>query len=155
MAHLYWRNLCFSSDERCVTLQPTTREPSDISCVNYALRYYSIDSYKIYLHTHSFSYAELIFPFKTWLPIILFRFLETNVCWKQSSHAMNVPLPFIILGRWNDCRKKRLLLQARIQLDIYFLTLAANRNLITKRIYSFQANNSVTAFIFSDLKPYD
>ena len=97
MAHLYLRNLCFPSDERCVTLQPTTREPSDISCVNYALRHYSIDSYKIHLHTHSFSYAELIFPFKTWLPIILFRFLETRVYWNQRFYAMNVPLTFLIL----------------------------------------------------------
>ena len=97
MAHLYLRNLCFPSDERCVTLQPTTREPSDISCVNYALRHYSIDSYKIYLHTHSFSYAELIFPFKTCLPIILFRFLETRVYWNQRFYAMNVPLTFLIL----------------------------------------------------------
>ena len=29
-------------------------------------------------------------------PIILFRFLETNICWNQSSYAMNVPLSFII-----------------------------------------------------------
>ena len=76
MAHLYLRNLCFSSDERCVTLQPTTREPSDISCVNYALRYYSIDSYKIYLHTHSFSYAELIFPSKPDCLLYYFVFLK-------------------------------------------------------------------------------
>ena len=29
-------------------------------------------------------------------PIIPFRFLETNVCWNQSSYGMNVPLTFII-----------------------------------------------------------
>ena len=29
-------------------------------------------------------------------PIILFRFLETNVCWNQSSYAMNIPLTLII-----------------------------------------------------------
>ena len=32
---------------------------------------------------------------KTSFPIILFRFLETNVCWNRSSYAMNVPLTFI------------------------------------------------------------
>ena len=32
-----------------------------------------------------------------WKPaIILFRFLKTNVCWNQSSYAINVPLTFII-----------------------------------------------------------
>ena len=59
--------------------------------------HYSIDFYKIFLHTHCFAgYPELIFPLKTRFPIILFRFLETNVCWNQSSYAMNVPLTLII-----------------------------------------------------------
>ena len=62
--------------------------------------HYSIDFYKIFLHTHCFAgYPELIFPLKTRFPIILFRFLETNVCWNQSSYAMNVPLTFIIFLR--------------------------------------------------------
>ena len=33
-----------------------------------------------YFYTHCFGYPELIFPLKTSFPIILFRFLETNVC---------------------------------------------------------------------------
>ena len=58
--------------------------------------HYSIDSYKLFLHMHCFGYPELIFPLETSLPIILFRFLETNVWWNQSYYAMNVPLTFII-----------------------------------------------------------
>ena len=59
--------------------------------------HYSIDSYKIFLHTDCFGYPELIFPLKTSFPIILFRFLETNVRWNQSFYAKNVPITFIIL----------------------------------------------------------
>ena len=40
-----------------------------------------------------------LFPLKSSFPIILFRFLETNFCWNQSSYAMNVPLTFIIFLR--------------------------------------------------------
>ena len=58
--------------------------------------HYSIDSYKIFLHTDCFGCPELIFPLKTSFPIILFRFLEKNVCWNQSSYAMNVPLTFTL-----------------------------------------------------------
>ena len=73
-----------------------------LSCVNYALGgefHHPIDSYKIFLHTHCFGYPELIFPLKTSFPIKLFRFLETNVCWNQSSYAMKVPLTLIIFVR--------------------------------------------------------
>ena len=52
--------------------------------------HYSTYSYKIFLRRHCFGYPELIFPLKTSFPIILFRFLATNVCWNQSSFAMNV-----------------------------------------------------------------
>ena len=65
-------------------------------CVNYALPHYSIGPYKIFLHSHCFGYPELIFPFKTCFPIILFRFFETTVYWSQGSYATNVPLTFII-----------------------------------------------------------
>ena len=58
--------------------------------------HYSIDSYKIFLHTHCFGYPELIFPLKTSFSIILFCFLDTNVWWNQSYYAMNVPLTLII-----------------------------------------------------------
>ena len=61
--------------------------------------HYSIDSNKIFLHAHCFGYPEFVFPLKSSFPIILFRFLETNVCWNQSSYAMNVPLTFIIFLR--------------------------------------------------------
>ena len=57
--------------------------------------HYSIYFYKTFLRTHCFGYSELIFPLKASFPITLFRFLETNVCWNQSSYAMNVPLTFI------------------------------------------------------------
>ena len=71
-----------------------------MSCVNFIMLcvrnfHYSIDSYKIFLHTHCFGNPELIFPLKTCFPIVLFSFLETNVCWNQSSYAINVPLTFI------------------------------------------------------------
>ena len=56
--------------------------------------HFSIDSYNIFLHTHCFGYPEFVFPLKSSFPIILFRFLETNVCWNQSSYAMNVQLTF-------------------------------------------------------------
>ena len=55
----------------------------------------AIDSYKKFLHTHCFGFPELVFPLKSSFPIILFRFLETNVSWNQSSYAMKVPLTFI------------------------------------------------------------
>ena len=58
--------------------------------------HYSIDSYKIFLHTHCFGYPKLIFPLKTSFSIILFCFLDTNVWWNQSYYAMNVPLTLII-----------------------------------------------------------
>ena len=45
--------------------------------------HFSIDSYNIFLHTHCFGYPELIFPLKTCLLILLFRFFETNVCRNQ------------------------------------------------------------------------
>ena len=77
----------------CVTLQLTACLPSDwvawiMLCVGNF--HYSIDSYKIFLHTHCFGYPEFVFPFKSSFPIILFSFLETNVYWNQSSYAMNV-----------------------------------------------------------------
>ena len=55
---------------------------------------YSIDSYNIFLHTHCFGYPELIFLLKTCFHV--FRFLETNVCWNQSSYAM---MSTYLLGR--------------------------------------------------------
>ena len=54
---------------------------------------YPTNNYKIF-YTHCFGYPELIFRLKTSFPSILFRFLETNVCWNQSSYAKNVPLTF-------------------------------------------------------------
>ena len=56
--------------------------------------HYSIDSYNIFLHTHCFGYLELIFLLKTCFHV--FRFLETNVCWNQSSYAM---MSTYLLGR--------------------------------------------------------
>ena len=50
-----------------------------VSCVNYALRHYSIDSYKIFLHTHCFGYAELIFPLRTCFTICYFVSLK-QIC---------------------------------------------------------------------------
>ena len=69
--------------------------------MNYALRgkFPSLHRplYKIFLYMHCFGYPELIFPLINCFNIILFRLLETNVCWDQSSYAMNVPISFIIL----------------------------------------------------------
>ena len=56
--------------------------------------HYSIDSYNIFLHTHCFGYPELIFLLKTCFHV--FCFLETNVCWNQSSYAM---MSTYLLGR--------------------------------------------------------
>ena len=55
---------------------------------------YSMDSYNIFLHTHCFGYPELIFLLKTCFHV--FCFLETNVCWNQSSYAM---MSTYLLGR--------------------------------------------------------
>ena len=78
-----------------------------LSCLNYALRReawgISITACHRLLED-IFTYAlfwltRVCVSLKKQLPIVLFRFLITNVCWNQSSYAMNVPLTFIIFLR--------------------------------------------------------
>ena len=100
MAHLFLQNLCFSSDEPCVTQTSAyCMLTLLLSCFNYALR-------GKFLLLHSllqdiFIYAlfwlprvnlslKNVLPYYT--PMTVFRFLETNVCWNQSSYAINIPL---------------------------------------------------------------
>ena len=69
-----------------------------LSCMNSITpytptRYFYIPTVFIVL---CFGYSELICSLKTSFPIILFRSIETNVSWNQSSYAMTVPLTFII-----------------------------------------------------------
>ena len=75
-----------------------------LSCLNYALRGeawgISITACHRLLEdifTNAlFWLTRVCVSLKKQLPIVLFRFLITNVCWNQSSYAMNVPLTFII-----------------------------------------------------------
>ena len=75
-----------------------------LSCLNYALRgeAWGISITACHrLLEDIFTYAlfwltRVCVSLKKQLPIVLFRFLITNVCWNQSSYAMNVPLTFII-----------------------------------------------------------
>ena len=78
-----------------------------LSCLNYALRgeAWGISITACHrLLEDIFTYAlfwltRVCVSLKKQLPIVLFRFLITNVCWNQSSYAMNVPLTFIIYFR--------------------------------------------------------
>ena len=78
-----------------------------LSCLNYALRgeAWGISITACHrLLEDIFTYGlfwltRVCVSLKKQLPIVLFRFLITNVCWNQSSYAMNVPLTFIIFLR--------------------------------------------------------
>ena len=74
-----------------------------LRCENYSLRGEFPLLHRLlrdmFTYTHCFGYPELILPLKTSFPITLFSFLETNVCWNQSSYAMNVLLISLIFLR--------------------------------------------------------
>ena len=65
-----------------------------LSCVNYAQRgeFPFLPRLLQDIFTYALFWLPRVFPLNSSFPIILFRFLETNVCWNQSSCARNVPL---------------------------------------------------------------
>ena len=67
--------------------------------MNYALRgeFPSLERLLQNIFYICITLPELIFPLINCFPVILFRLLEANICWNQSSHAMYVSLSFIIL----------------------------------------------------------
>ena len=67
-----------------------------LSWLNYALRGEFPLLHRLLQDIFKYALFWLIFSLKTCFPIILFRFLETNVSWNQSFYVMNVPLAFII-----------------------------------------------------------